>query len=122
MKGGNNMFYGGRVKPSKAASFAGLIGGAIFVIISIAAIPSQLGLIKILFILFALWITIFHAVNAFGKKGISLWEFNFDNKEKQLENLDFESKLRKLDDLHKDGLINKEEFQRKRDEIMNQKW
>ncbi|WP_084605799.1 SHOCT domain-containing protein [Tepidibacter formicigenes] len=36
--------------------------------------------------------------------------------------LDFEVKLRKLNDLMKDGLINEEEFKRKREEILSEKW
>lgn len=34
----------------------------------------------------------------------------------------FASKLRELDDLKKDGLVTEEEYQRKRSEIMNEKW
>lgn len=35
---------------------------------------------------------------------------------------DFESKLRKIEALKKDGLLSEEEYQQKRSEIINQKW
>lgn len=44
------------------------------------------------------------------------------HKEATNPNGDFEQKLRKLAKLKEDGLINEEEFSKKREEIMNQKW
>ena len=35
---------------------------------------------------------------------------------------DFDSRLRKLEGLRTDGLIDKEEYQRKRSEILAEKW
>lgn len=42
--------------------------------------------------------------------------------EDETEEKDFETKLRKLESLRKDGLITEEEYQRKRKEIMDKKW
>jgi len=38
------------------------------------------------------------------------------------ESSDFETKLRKLESLKRDGLVSEEEYQRKRDEFMRDKW
>lgn len=38
------------------------------------------------------------------------------------ESMDFEAKLRKLEALRKDGILSEEEYQRKRKEILDQKW
>lgn len=38
------------------------------------------------------------------------------------KNGDFESRLRKLEELKKDGLITEEEYQNKRAQILNEKW
>mgnify|MGYP003939996855 FL=1 len=35
---------------------------------------------------------------------------------------DFETRLRKLNTLREDGLITEEEFQKKREEILREKW
>jgi len=43
-----------------------------------------------------------------------------EKSEPETEN--FESRLRKLESLKKDGLITEEEYQQKRGEIMKEKW
>lgn len=40
----------------------------------------------------------------------------------QEEQLSFDEKLRRIEQLHKDGLITDAEYQQKRSEVLNQKW
>ena len=40
----------------------------------------------------------------------------------QPEAADFEARLRKVESLRKDGIINEDEYKRKREEILNEKW
>jgi hypothetical protein len=80
-----------------------------------------------LWTLMALGITIGHAVNFFGKRGISAWDVEVQpsgqrtpGREPATE--DFETKLRRLERLKDDGLITEDEYRLKRSEILDEKW
>lgn len=119
------MFFRGRVRPSKSASLMGMIVGAIFVVIGLT-IVSNFGWFGVVWTLLALGITIGHAVNFFGNRGVSSWDVEIPQPEQselhngQLE--DFETRLRRLERLRDDGLISEEEYQQKRSEMLSEKW
>lgn len=115
------MFKRGRVKPSKSSSLLGMIVGIIFVLIGVTTIIPLAGPFGIFWTLFALAIAGFHGYNVFSKKGISHWEVDVESEPTEAGG-DFEEKLRKLDRLHKERLINDEEFEEKRRDIMISKW
>ncbi|NLZ52271.1 MAG: SHOCT domain-containing protein [Thermoanaerobacteraceae bacterium] len=106
-----------------------MILGIIFVCIGLfAAIPAA-GIFGVFWTLVAVGITGFQAYNFFSDKGVASWEIETDdgnNEEKNNQSTsvsdDFEIRLRKLNRLKEDGLITEEEFQKKREEILREKW
>ena len=118
-----------RVKPSKPVSLFGMIVGIVFVFIGLfVAIPIA-GMFGVFWTLIAVGITGFQAYNFFGDKGVASWEIDIDtganaetNNQSTSVSGDFETRLRKLNRLKEDGLITEEEFQKKREEILREKW
>ena len=118
-----------RYKPSKPASLFGMIAGAIFVLIGVFIVIPSAGLFGIFWTLLAGIMTGIQAYYFFSNKGISSWEIDIDNGSDVSEsnyssssNGDFETRLRKLHKLKEEGLITKDEFNKKREEIMREKW
>jgi len=117
-----------RVKPSKPASLFGMIVGIVFVLIGLFIVIPVGGLFGIFWTLAAVAITGFQAYNFFGDKGVASWEIDIDDGANKYNNQsanvrdDFEIRLRKLNRLKEDGLITEEEFQKKREEILREKW
>lgn len=112
-----------RVRPGKAGSFVGFAGGIILVLFGLFFAISGAGVFGIIWTLFAAAITFVNGYNAISTKGISSWNVeveDYDGMETQRD--DFENKLRKLHSLKADGLISDEEFAKKREEILNEKW
>jgi len=117
-----------RVKPSKPASLFGMIVGIVFVLIGLFIVIPLGGLFGIFWTLAAVAMTGFQAYNFFGDKGVASWEIDIDDGANKYNNQsanvrdDFEIRLRKLNRLKEDGLITEEEFQKKREEILREKW
>lgn len=118
-----------RVKPSKPVSLFGMIAGAVFVFIGLFVVIPGFGAFGVFWTLIAVCITAYQAYNFFGEKGVSSWEIDIDNGLNDEFSIhrtsakdDFETRLRKLNRLREDGLITEEEFQRKREEILREKW
>lgn len=62
-------------------------------------------------------------INLFSKRGIPTQEVVSEDEEPpNLDKADVETRLRRLVRLHEDKLITDDEFQRKRSEILNEKW
>ncbi|MGL5245151.1 MAG: SHOCT domain-containing protein [Sarcina sp.] len=110
-----------RVKPSKGQSMAGFIGGLIFVGIGIFVAIPMAGAFGILWTIFAGVITITHGINVFGEKGIATHEIEVKDEYSKGE-LDFDERLRKLKALKDEGIITLDEYERKRNEILKEKW
>ncbi|WP_433943043.1 SHOCT domain-containing protein [Paenibacillus sp. SN-8-1] len=103
----------------------GMIVGGIFTYIGLTLFASM-GWFGIVWTLIAVGITIGHAFNFFGKRGVSTWEIEVDDKDlsiprKSLAN-DIETRLRRLERLKEEVLISDDEYRQKRKEIMNEKW
>lgn len=117
------MFRRGRVRPSKGSSIVGMIVGLIFVIIGITTVIPGAGPFGIFWTLIAVVITGSHAYNAFSEKGISYYQVDVDYRDEVKEiPEDFDTKLRKLKKLRDDGIINEEEYQTKKKQLLDQKW
>jgi len=118
-----------RYKPSKPVSLFGMIIGIIFVLIGVfIAIPSA-GLFGVFWTFLAAIMTGIQAYYFFSNKGVASWEIDIDNGSDVNKNNysssssgDFETRLRKLNKLKEEGLITKDEFNIKREEIMREKW
>lgn len=121
------MFRKIKVKPGKQQSLLGFFIGIVFVFIGIMIVIPTFGLFGLFWTIIALTIAVSNGYNAFSEKGISSWEVSIDstdstNSLRKSSNTDFEEKLRKLQRLKEDGLLSEKEFQRKREEILDQKW
>ncbi len=129
LKGVGFMPKGIKVKPSKPASLFGMIVGIVFVFIGLFVVIPNAGMFGVFWTLIAVGITGFQAYNFFGDKGVASWEIDIDtganaetNNQSTSVSGDFETRLRKLNRLKEDGLITEEEFQKKREEILREKW
>ncbi|MCX7904554.1 MAG: SHOCT domain-containing protein [Caloramator sp.] len=109
------------VKQSKEQAIFSMIGGLIFIIIGITFVIPNLGLFGIFWTLIAALIFGSSVYNVVNKRGLPSWSAEIEDINIESDD-DFETKLRKLNKLKEDGLITEEEFQRKREEIMNEKW
>lgn len=117
------MFKRGRVRPSKGSSIVGMIGGIIFILIGVTTAIPMAGLFGVFWTLIAVVITGTHAYNVFSEKGFSQYEVDVEVTDSYQEKGEsFDAKLRNLKALKDDGLINEEEYDVKRKEILSDKW
>lgn len=117
------MIKRGRVRPSKGSSIAGMIGGIIFTLIGVITVIPTMGLFGVFWTLMAVVITGSSAYNVFSKKGISQYEIDVEITDSNQEKVEsFDEKLRKLKALKDDEIINDEEYEIKRKEILSDKW
>ena len=117
------MFKKGRVRRSKGTSIIGMIVGIIFILIGVTTVIPLMGLIGVFWTLIAVVITGTHIFNIFSEKGFSLYQVDVevtDSSQEKGESVD--AKLKNLKALIDDGLINEEEYNAKRKEILNDKW
>jgi hypothetical protein len=117
------MFKRGRVRPSKGSSIAGMIVGMIFIIIGLTTGIARAGLFGVFWTLGVVVLTGFHAYNFFSEKGFSEYQVDVEVTDPyQVKEESFDGKLRKLKVLKDDGLLNEEEYEEKRKEILSDKW
>lgn len=130
-----------RVKPSKAQSAAGMAGGVIFCLIGLAVVIPTFGLFGIAWTAIAVIITITNAVNLFTEKGIASSEIYIDEEDRSRKRGseretqkdggygaggaagDADEIGRRLDtvkNLYEQGVITKEEYDKKREEILKE--
>jgi len=127
------------IKPSKPAS-AGALFGLFFMLLFGIAFSVLLGNVLVeneapipMFFVFGIfmlgWIgtviymLVYHFLNLKRAKGLSLVEIDAEPGSQIGETVsDPMQKLRSLEALKKDSLISEDEFRRKREEIMQQKW
>ena len=114
-----------RVKPSRAQSMVGFVGGLIFVGIGVFVVIPTFGPFGVLWTLIAVVITVVNGVNAFGKKGIPTMEIYTEEEEHRAgqfptasNTLDARGRLEQLEGLKEAGLLTQEEYDQKRQEIL----
>jgi uncharacterized membrane protein len=109
-----------RVRPGKGQSILGLVVGCIFVCIGIFIVVPTFGLFGLLWTGIAIAITAINGINAFSDKGIatSHIEIQEDHEEYKSSN-SIEDRLKKVEDLYQKGYITKEEYEKKRSDILN---
>ena len=78
----------------------------------------------ILWVLVAFGIAAFYAYNALSDRGASVVDVDVTgNAEPQAPSSgDFDTRLQKLDSLRRDGLITDDEYDEKRQEILDERW
>lgn len=122
----------GYIRPSPLASLGGMIVGIIALLFGLSRIKDG-GFLSV-WIFACLAVIGYSLYNSLSYRGSSSEEkapatalevinFETDSEEEKKETpVDFDIKLRKLEKLKSDRLINEEEYQRKREEILREKW
>ena len=129
-----------RIKPGKTQSMMGVIAGILFCLIGVFAVIPSAGLFGVFWTLMALVITITNGINAFTDKGVASHEIVIDDDkhdgnrkegsagtdiasntdaaamEELKENM--ELRFQAAEDLYKEGVITREEYEAKRREIL----
>ena len=108
-----------RVRTSPAVSLFGGIVGIGFVCIGLFVAIPAIGPFGILWTLVAAGITIAHLYNAFSSRGIANEIIEVSDDDSQ-PSADPEARLRKLDNLRAKSLISASEYERRRNEIIDQ--
>lgn len=124
-----------RVKPSKAQSAMGFAVGLVFCGIGIFVAIPTFGAFGIFWTIIAAVITVTNGMNAFGKKGVASSEIIIDDDEEMQESMSeheaetysktqsvvsaTQKRLDNLRDLYNAGIITKEEFEQRRNDIIN---
>ena len=112
-----------RYRPSKVQSIIGIVAGGLFVLIGLFVVIPTFGLFGVIWTLFAVGITAGNAYAAFSGKGYGSWEMTEDGSPAEAESgLDFEERLQKLQRLYVHRLITRDEYDKKRTEILAEKW
>ena len=127
------------IKPSKPASAGALVGLSFMLLFGIGfsvlvgnvlveneapvALLFVFGVFMIGWLGTAVFMLVYHFLNIKRAKGLSLVDIETEPGPQMNEpSSDPMQKLRSLDTLKHDGLISEDEFRRKREEIMQQKW
>ena len=108
-------------RPSRAQAGIGLAGGVLFVILGVTVVIPNFGAFGIIWTLFALGITVYNGYMAFGKKYIGP-EINIEDEGAGAPEAPSgaEERLTRLAALHEKGLITDGEYERKRQEILDE--
>ena len=126
-----------RVKPSKAQSTAAFFVGIVFCLIGLFVAIPMAGPFGIFWTLVAVIITVMHGKNAFTEEGVSTHEIIIEdndfikktklinNTAEETENEDYvnisdsKKRLEEIKLLYENGLINKDEYEEKRKNIID---
>ena len=111
-----------RVRPSKPASVLAMVVGGGFVLIGVAMVIPMFGAFGILWTLVAAGIAVFHGVNVFSDAGVAHSEVLIDTDAPPSDSMSFDERLRRLQQLQDDGLISTSEYERKREELLAERW
>ena len=124
------------VKPPKMALKAGLIvgilfflGGILFISLLIGEPESYIGigfltfwLVVIGIIIRTFWVQLKHYDNPEKGSLNSILEVESDFANSPTDSNSFDEKLRKIEHLKNEGLLSDDEYERKRKEVLDQKW
>ena len=119
-----------QIKPGRTQSAMGFVVGIFFVLIGVFMVLPMFGLFGLLWTGIAVAITVTNALNAFGKKGVPTMEVYTEDEVEMPGNqvqthdqipstaLDAKGRLEQLESLKTAGLITEREYQKKREEIL----
>ena len=119
-----------QIKPGRTQSAMGFVVGIFFVLIGVFMVLPMFGLFGLLWTGIAVAITVTNALNAFGKKGVPTMEVYTEDEAEMPGNqvqthdhipstaLDAKGRLEQLESLKTAGLITEREYQKKREEIL----
>lgn len=133
------------VRPSPLASIIGIVAGVVFLLFGVLVMSGsgdkapgtyapEPGGSEFTGVFLAVWVVFCVAIVAYNVK--NLCSYSADERRRipltsedvveiepdETAAMDFAGRLRKLEGLRRDGMISEDEFQRKRKEIMEEKW
>ena len=115
----------GGARPSRPMSWlTAVVGVGMLVTVTLFAFATGVGVAAFL----ALWVLVvvsivgYHIRNATSDRGVPHTQVDFTAHHDAPPAADFADRLRELEKLRQDGLITEDEYQRKRDEIMQARW
>ena len=104
----------------------GMVAGVVFVGIGVFVVIPMFGPFGIFWTLGAAAIAVFHGVNVFTDRGVATAEFDVDRlpttAQQSKQELPFDERLRRLDELRREELITESEYHEKRREVMASEW
>ena len=116
------MDFRGNVRPGKAASVMGVLGGVLFLILGVVIVIPTFGPFGVIWTLFALITAGFYGYNLMSQSGSSLYQVDVSPMSPGAASPDAAadpaSRLRRLDQMLDEGLITTEEHQVKRAAIL----
>ena len=111
-----------RVRPGRIPSLLSFLVGIAFVIIGLLAVIPMAGPFGLLWTAVAVGITVVNGINAFGKKGVASMEIETEDQPGDTPpspaEPDIRERLEQLKELEAAGLITREEYEKKREEIL----
>ena len=113
-----------KVKPGKTQSKIGFIVGILFVIVGCFAVIPTFGLFGVIWTAIAGMIAFSNYKNGFSDEGIAMHEIIIEDESNARQShdtgKDIEDKLIKLNSLYDQRLITKEEYDKKRKELLDE--
>lgn len=112
-----------KVRPGRAQSTAGFAAGLVFVGIGLFVVIPTFGLFGIAWTLVAVIITCVNAVNVFSEKGVATSEIVIEDNEQgvsEAPDCDPALRLERLRSLYESGHITREEYEKRRAEIIGE--
>lgn len=116
------MGYRGNVRPGKAASVIGVLGGVLFLILGVVIVIPTFGPFGVIWTLFALITAGFYGYNLVSASGSSLYQVDVSPSALEVDATDPASRLRMVDRMLDEGLITTEEHHAKRAAILSEPW
>ena len=110
-----------KVKPSKAQSMMGFFVGIVFIGIGFFLVIPIFGAFGAFWTILAVIITVTNGINAFSEKGIATHSIEIEDTDKIVgEKENIESRLEKLKNLYQQNLITIEEYEKKKNELLQE--
>lgn len=111
-----------KVSPGKTQSQFGFIVGLVFVLIGIFIAIPTFGLFGIFWTACAGMICFSHYRNGFSNQRIPTYEIDIEEGESNVQEVtsSIESRLKQLENLYNNGLITRDEYDQKRQEILDE--
>lgn len=107
------------VRPGKAAGVLGLVMGLIFAALGVFVVIPIFGPFGIVWTLMALAISVYNGVMAFGKTYVGP-EINIETDAPVPDGENAKDRLLKLEELYREGLISREEYESKRSTVIDE--
>ena len=116
----------GRIRPSRPMSVIGLVTGIVFTGIGLFVVIPEAGPFGIIWTLLAVGATVYYGSNALSERGMAHAMMDFEtgppdaSMGSRTEKKSVEGRLRELDSLRSEDLINQQEYDSQRQRILDE--